>query len=271
MGTDIHVLIQCRDRRGEWYTRHDLTGRRETELESAARDRNYWLFHLLAGIRGGPFTEAHHVLGLEGKLRGVPEELADRENALMCGYHSTSFFTCAELERYPWTLGIPRSAHVRLENYVEWKRRPELNEPIGYNDNPPFTMSMDQADALLECCTVAEIHETSSIENYTIYPIVAVDAEKLASKVGLFRVDEKIKILQWAQYHPPVEYDDPAALEALYRANRGHRLDVEVEAKWELSPAQGCRLWYEKVMPVVRDLSRDGRGDDVRVVFGFDN
>lgn len=128
MGTDIHCQIEMH-RNGRW--------RRQGELDL---DRNYTLFAILAGVRGGgeitPIAEP----------RGLPTDLDPRpfadDECEPYGDHSFSWLTLAELRAFNWSQQVPHQGVIPLrdvddrhasmwETYDAWRKHPP-RRPTGY-------------------------------------------------------------------------------------------------------------------------------------------
>lgn len=286
MGCDIHLVIQVLNRAGVWETRHNLLWSHDSELATAARTRNYHLFHILAGVRGSPFEELHAQLGI-GELRGLPADMPvataedDEVTNELSGddTHSVSWLTIAELNRYKWQQDgqVQLNAHTSFDSYSTWKFLGHA-EPRGNMRDPKLLVTITEQEAarLYECCHYVKIEDARGDYTWIDCKLASVNINVPVSEItdNLFAQEQ---IAKWAAAFPPLPYEEnEAAVEALVRSrapadHSPEQLEVYVDLHYYIRPAQSCDDWCEKVMPVMRGLSRDGKGEDVRVVFGFDN
>lgn len=112
MGCDIHIYAEVRTGNGEWH----LVEENAKPLVIRC-DRNYYLFAMLAGVRGGrgivPFSEA----------RGVPPDASDgyRRLAEEQGEHSFSHWTLEELLQQKWRRTNRNEGIIPLSDWIHWK------------------------------------------------------------------------------------------------------------------------------------------------------
>lgn len=116
MGTDIHLQAEIRTN-GAWQRLPNPNGR--SRLFS---DRNYFLFGILAGVRGirenGVISEPR---GFPDDLSFIPDGEYDSPDYVDLGEHSYSWLTLRELYAWDWGQTVMQRKTVSVVGYHQWK------------------------------------------------------------------------------------------------------------------------------------------------------
>lgn len=156
MGTDIHPVVEVRQKDGSWRAVKPPTPRYDHE-DPCWRwefDRSYDSFAVMADVRNG-----YGCAGVDtgngfvpiAEPRGIPKDFSLPDYYV--GDHSFSWLTLAEIKAYDWTRRTKKRGVLDAKGYKEWREHrgwPKGGWSGGIMGYGVLNVSNEEMDAYLE-------------------------------------------------------------------------------------------------------------------------
>lgn len=251
MGCDIHLYVERRDAEGNWNSADTWFSDPDDPTRKSlykwgpglARvagpiydDRNYDLFAILAGVRNGRGDGFTPISEPRGMPKDASLDVAAASESMDSDGHSHSWLTLQEILRYDWTQTATKRGVV---DPVEWARWRDHGAPNAWSGavygNRVTHHSPEGFEAAWQKVRAARG-----------YPAVRHASVHLGGRED----DDEQDLLMFVEYLG------------------GGSPHTQVE--WVVTYHAACRDFWVDAIPKLLALS-EGRFDDLRIVFFFDN
>lgn len=199
MGCDIHLIVQTFDGH-RWITRDD------DGLEYG--ERNYQMFSILAGVRGGLTPIAPE--------KGLPKDIVldsvktgrdyegyeDTVDGHWLGEHSTSWHTLLDLVNFDWQQEHTSKGYIAASDYAEWaktRQRPSTYcgaafGPTMYTEAEFLATDLSYEGEGWRCNTLVQVKWTTTYKECAgyFYNTFYENLLKLAAEEGIKWSDVRI-------------------------------------------------------------------------------
>lgn len=245
MGADIHLFVEKKDENGKWqsldeWSKEDCDEDDEYCVPDVPygkelyRDRNYYLFALLADVRN--YDDIKPIHAPKGLPDDVSEPVKKRSDYEDGDAHSHSWYTLKELQDYDWENGTICRGIVDLPEYYHWKNT------VGEDGSPRAWCG-------------------------------GIGGEKNGQKmVSNFEMDQIIKDLsrEDAQFVSDMATNDKMGLSYFIKNVKEGKPSYYTVIKWNQKHKDSLGNFSDAIDKLV-EMNKGDNPDNIRIVIWFDN
>ena len=143
-------------------------------------------------------------------------------------------------------------------------------EPISMPKGTPANVS-DYVEDKLDWCHTKSHLSLSEIKSYDITGKVKIKRGCITDRESFEYFLKHGRPDSWCGAASGLPVSNDAYLEAIHMYKDDNSVRVITYVEWEIPYSEMLSTLYDHAVPQLEKLSKDGKGEDVRLVFGFDS